>query len=93
MYPLEDDEGRHRTSSNSLKVKVRMTETQLKELMARVDMSKENSNQLLGRLILNDCLQGRFTARIIASADGHLGPTCARVCSLSTIFEEERESF
>ncbi|KAE7999293.1 hypothetical protein FH972_003740 [Carpinus fangiana] len=46
-------------SPSCLRVKVRMTKTQLRELM---DLSKGDSE--LGRLILQECMEGRLSARV-----------------------------
>jgi hypothetical protein len=54
VHPLESE-----SSSCSLRIKVRMTKQQLRELM---DLSKGNSE--LGRLILQECLEGRLNARV-----------------------------
>ncbi|KAG6749672.1 hypothetical protein POTOM_046738 [Populus tomentosa] len=50
-------------SSSSLRIKVRMTTTQLKELMTRAGSSPGNSE--LGSMILQECLDGRFRARVV----------------------------
>ncbi|ONI23590.1 hypothetical protein PRUPE_2G197000 [Prunus persica] len=89
VHPTED-QARHRTSSssssNSLRIKVRMTAKQFKELMAEVDATKiPNSNSELGRLILRECLEGRSCARVVAAAENH--EQHARGWKLSTIHD------
>ncbi|KDP28420.1 hypothetical protein JCGZ_14191 [Jatropha curcas] len=66
-------------SSTNLRMKVRMTKTQFLEL---ADSSKNNSE--LGRMILQECLEGRLRSRILV--DQGLKFQCAN--SLSTIKEE-----
>lgn len=89
VHPTEDQAIRHRTSSssssNSLRIKVRMTAKQLKELMAEVDLTKPDSNSELGRLILRECLEGRSRARVVAAVENH--EQYARCWKLSTIHE------
>ncbi|KAF3439793.1 hypothetical protein FNV43_RR18071 [Rhamnella rubrinervis] len=86
VHPLEDEEQPKRTST-SVRVKVRMTTTQLKELTAQVDTSKGDSDQL-GRLILRHCLEGRIAAHVECQQK----IKCPRESdTLSTIFEEETD--
>ena len=54
-------------SSSSLRIKVRMTRTQLKELMRQAGSSHGNSE--LGSMILQECLDGRFRARVVVGDD------------------------
>ncbi|ONI23591.1 hypothetical protein PRUPE_2G197100 [Prunus persica] len=99
VRPSEDHkEIRHRTSPNSLSVKVRMTTTQLKELMAQVDMmnmAKDRNSEELGRVILQECLEGRLTACIVAAAAEHHGDQVSKYARsnwmLSTICEGKEE--
>ncbi|KAJ4847465.1 hypothetical protein Tsubulata_019170 [Turnera subulata] len=70
VQPLEHDwyEGKSRLISPSptkTRIKVRMTASRLKELMGQVDLGKGNS-EVLGRMILQDCLEGKFGARVVA---------------------------
>ncbi|KAK3194530.1 hypothetical protein Dsin_025840 [Dipteronia sinensis] len=51
--------------STSLWVKVRARESQLKELTAKADSNSSGDNSDLGRLILQECLEGRLTARVV----------------------------
>lgn len=69
-------------SSNSLRIKVRMTTRRLKELMAQTDLSKGNSE--LGRMIMQECLESRLCAYVVPDQD--LVSECA--WTLSTIKEE-----
>ena len=71
-------------SSSSLRIKVRMTTTQLEELMALADLSEGSSD--LGRVILQECLDGRFRARVVVGDEGLLSSEYAR--NLYTIKEE-----
>ncbi|KAG6784920.1 hypothetical protein POTOM_010633 [Populus tomentosa] len=71
-------------SSSSLRIKVRMTTTQLEELMALADLSQGSSD--LGRVILQECLDGRFRARVVVGDEGLLSSEYAR--NLYTIKEE-----
>jgi hypothetical protein len=71
-------------SSSSLRIKVRMTTTQLKELMTQADLSEGNSE--LGSMILQECLDGRFRARVVVGDEGLLSSEYAR--NLYTIKEE-----
>ncbi|VVA25557.1 PREDICTED: POPTR_0014s10080g [Prunus dulcis] len=99
VHPSEDHkEIRHRTSPNSLTVKVRMTTTQLKELMAQVDMmnmAKDRNSEELGRVILQECLEGRLTAGIVAAAAENHGDQVSKYARgnwmLSTICEGKEE--
>ncbi|KAK4848783.1 hypothetical protein QYF36_017277 [Acer negundo] len=56
--------------STSLWVKVRVRASQLKELTAKADSNSNSSqeNSELGRLILQECLEGRLTARVVPAA-------------------------
>ncbi|KAG5231522.1 hypothetical protein OIU76_005622 [Salix suchowensis] len=54
-------------SSSSLRIKVRMTRTQLKELMRQAGSSHGNSE--LGSMILRESLDGRFRARVVVGDD------------------------
>ncbi|KAL3725891.1 hypothetical protein ACJRO7_030861 [Eucalyptus globulus] len=68
--------------SPGIQVKVRMTRTQLKELMSRVDPSQGDAE--LGPLIMQERLEGRLPAPVIVpSGDGG-----EREKQLSTIVEE-----
>ena len=86
-----------RRSKGSLTVKVRMTVSQLKELMARVDMSNGDSDSELGSLILQySCLDHMSKAnppRTIAAShhqahdeESILCTASARDSTLPTIF-------
>lgn len=86
VHALEDCQDQPRRTSTSFRVKVRMSATQLKELMAQVDTSKGDSDQL-GRLILQHCVEGR-----IAAVECQKKIKCPRESNrLRTIFEEETE--
>ena len=71
-------------SSSSLRIKVRMTTTQLKELMTQADLSEGNSE--LGSMILQECLDGRFRARVVVGDEGSVSSEYAK--NLYTIKEE-----
>ena len=74
-------------SSSSLRIKVRMTKTQLKELMRQADSSQGNSE--LGSLILQECLDGRFRARVVVGEDEGLVSSGSEYAkNLCTIKEE-----
>ncbi|XP_061992973.1 uncharacterized protein LOC133710850 [Rosa rugosa] len=68
--PVDEDEGLHGVGSKSLmRIKVRMTKRELKELMAQVDMTNGGDNsEKLGGLILKEFLEGRLCARVVAVA-------------------------
>lgn len=68
------------------RVKVRMTASQLKELMAKADISKDNSE--LCRLIMQECAEGRLTATTVNSGQGPVQDD-AKKTKLDTISEEE----
>ncbi|TQD94816.1 hypothetical protein C1H46_019572 [Malus baccata] len=93
--PSAEDPGltSHRTSSNSLRVKVRMTTRQLKELMAQVDMNNSGRNfEELGLVILQECLEGRLVAAVDINHDDDQVLTYGRGnWMLSTICEGEQE--
>lgn len=50
-----------------MRIKVRMTRRELKELMGKVESSKGRSE--LGRLIMRELSTGRFQARVLACGD------------------------
>lgn len=92
MHPLEvedhpHEDQKHPRTSTVLKVKVRMTTTQLKALVAQADATKGDSE--LGRLILRHGLQeGGIT---IAECRKTKCRPRQSSSALSTIFEEENE--
>lgn len=94
VHPIDENEGEDRTPSpNSLmRVKVRMTKRQLKEMMAQVDKSKlgHRNPEELGCVILQECLQGRLSARVVAESD-HEVSKYERGWMLSTISEEDEQ--
>ncbi|KAJ4728030.1 hypothetical protein OWV82_001034 [Melia azedarach] len=55
-------------TSSSMRIKVRLSRNQLKELMAKADLSKGNSE--FGRLILQEYVEGRSTGRVMAGQGG-----------------------
>ena len=65
VHPLDQD-GMRPLRSNYLRFRVRMSKRQLMELMAQVDLSQGNEEEL-GRLILKECLEGRLNARVFAA--------------------------
>lgn len=69
-----------------LRIKVKMTASQLKELMAKADISKDNSE--LCRLIMQECAEGRLTATTVNSGQGPVQDD-AKKTKLDTISEEE----
>ncbi|GLT76005.1 hypothetical protein SLA2020_476910 [Shorea laevis] len=69
-------------SSSSLRVNVRMTRTELEEMITR---SQGNSDEL-ARLILRECLQGRLVPRVVVSQG--TASECSTVSGLSRIDEE-----
>ncbi|EEF47052.1 conserved hypothetical protein [Ricinus communis] len=79
VHPLE-----HSTSDYKLRIKVRMSARQLKEFMSRVDLRKGDSE--LGRVVLQECLDGRLTARVVGRQDSVLASEYAN--GLATIKEE-----
>ncbi|KAK9910094.1 hypothetical protein M0R45_034069 [Rubus argutus] len=94
VHPIDEYEGQDRTQSpNSLmRIKVRMTKRQLKEMMAQVDKSKlgHRIREELGCLILQECLQGRLSAWVVAESD-HEVSKYERGWMLSTISEEDEQ--
>ncbi|KAK2649968.1 hypothetical protein Ddye_017457 [Dipteronia dyeriana] len=54
--------------STSLWVKVRVRASQLKEFTAKADLNSSRDNSDLGRLILQECLEGRLTARVVPAS-------------------------
>ncbi|CAK7348632.1 unnamed protein product [Dovyalis caffra] len=89
VHPLDQDGEDAKTnlvspSSSSLRIKVRMTTTQLKELMAQAHLSQGNSE--LGSMILQACLDGRYRARVVAGDGSLVASEYAR--NLFTIEEE-----
>ncbi|GMN42806.1 hypothetical protein TIFTF001_012014 [Ficus carica] len=66
VHPLDDDvkaatiTTRSTICTTSVRIKVRMTAKQLKDLAAQVDMSKDTSNSELGSLILQHFLEGKL---------------------------------
>lgn len=71
--------------TSSLRIKVRMTEGQLKELMAKVDKSKLGDLDI-GRLILQECFEGRCHDTRVTSSG--LVSTYPKHTSLGRIKEE-----
>ncbi|GLT84846.1 hypothetical protein SLE2022_030580 [Rubroshorea leprosula] len=69
-------------SSSSLRVNVRMTRTELEEMITR---SQGNSDEL-ARLILRECLEGRLVPRVVVSQG--TASECSTVSGLSRIDEE-----
>lgn len=67
--------------SRGVRVKVRMTRTQLRELTSRADRSEGSTE--LGLLILRECFEGRLPAPVIVPGDGGKLER-----QLSTIIEE-----
>ncbi|KAJ7951375.1 NAD(P)H-hydrate epimerase [Quillaja saponaria] len=50
---------------DGVRVKVLMTKRQLKDLMAKVDTSRGSTSEL-GSLILQECMEGRLQASVLA---------------------------
>ncbi|KAK9279479.1 hypothetical protein L1049_013158 [Liquidambar formosana] len=75
----------HQAPRSSTRIKVRMTTTQLKELMAQVD-DRSKADSEVGRLILQQCFQGACHARACVVPTSHQ-------TRLGTIIEEECCSF
>ena len=71
-------------SGGGVRMRVRMTTAELKELMAAVDLSEGSSD--LGRLILRELSKGRYQARVLACDD-----LIMPVKKLSFISEEKEE--
>ncbi|KAJ7963427.1 hypothetical protein O6P43_018528 [Quillaja saponaria] len=65
----DDPDGDRATSStnSALRYKVKMSSGQLKELMAKVDMSKGNSE--LCRLIIKECWEGNYLCAHVSILD------------------------
>lgn len=104
VHPIHIEEGRgflrssKQSSSSSngssiMRVKVRMTKEQLKQLMSEVDLSKGSSE--LGQLIFNQCVKGRFDARVFSPTHQYQNRLFKDLANrtLSTIWEEERDGF
>ncbi|XP_061999429.1 uncharacterized protein LOC133716788 [Rosa rugosa] len=97
VHPVDENEGEDRTPSpNSLmRIKVRMTKRQLKELMAQVETNKlsHGNSEELGSAILLECLEGRLSARVVAAAAERDQKVSKyeRGWMLSTVSEEEEE--
>ncbi|PON75513.1 hypothetical protein PanWU01x14_041380 [Parasponia andersonii] len=91
VHPLDDERQRTTTTSTrSVKIKVRMTARQFKELVAQVDMNKRsNYNSELGRLILKQCLDGKYNSPVVAAGGCRLSKTTSG-CRLSIICEEKK---
>ncbi|KAI6695323.1 hypothetical protein NL676_023033 [Syzygium grande] len=70
-------------SPGGVRVKVRMTRAQLREMMSRVDLSEGGAD--LGPLILRECLEGRLPAPVIVPGGSGGGEHEKK---LSTIVEE-----
>ena len=92
VHPIEDEETSIKTTRGgcrTVRIKVRMSAGQLKELAGRVDLSKGGYNSELGRLILQECLLGKFSAApVVAAHNFELSKGSMRVGrSLSTICE------
>lgn len=60
VHPVDQADGK-RVPSSYLRIRVRMSKRQLKEMMDQVDLSQGNSD--LGGLIMKECLEGRLNAR------------------------------
>ncbi|KAA8520797.1 hypothetical protein F0562_014931 [Nyssa sinensis] len=75
VHPWNHDEVLKKPPSSctsTVRIKVRMTARELKELMAQVDRdwkSKGDSKELLGRSILQECFKGRWHVRVVPSPD------------------------
>lgn len=95
VHPLKQESaapamGLNKKSSNNLRIKVLISKNQLTELMAKMDLSKDDgsdSGSELGRLILQDCFEGKLTARVVAGNFQRVAIDCAMKRSLSTIYE------
>lgn len=73
-------------------IKVRMTRSQLKDLIEKVDMSGGNGNsEQLGRLIVQECSKGRLHARVAAQDDSERANNYSRGGGLRTIQEHSEE--
>ncbi|KAL4379703.1 hypothetical protein GQ457_02G001500 [Hibiscus cannabinus] len=79
------------SASSPTRIKVCMTRTQLEELKARAaDARKGNSG--LGRLIVEECLEGRLSPRIVVGETNRVSENSrSRRLSLSTIDEKGSE--
>ncbi|KAJ4847464.1 hypothetical protein Tsubulata_019168 [Turnera subulata] len=71
-------------SSRTTRIKIRMRASRLEELMAEVDLNKGNSEDL-GRMILQESLEGKFGAHVVSS---HQVKVPAYAGTLCTIKEE-----
>lgn len=56
----------HPVDQGVMRIKVRMSRSQLNDLIGKVDMTKGNSE--LGRLIVQECSKGKLHARVVAAA-------------------------
>ena len=72
------------SSNYKIRIKVKMSKRQLKEFMSQVDLSEGSSE--LGRMVLQECLDGRLTARVVGGQGLALATENAN--SLATIKEE-----
>ncbi|XP_050235673.1 uncharacterized protein LOC126685763 [Mercurialis annua] len=89
VHPLNNSEKDvDKSSSNcNVRIKVKITKKQLMELMARVDLS--NGGAELGRVILQECLDGKLTARVVGGGHGlGLASEATNCKNLATIKED-----
>ena len=82
------------SSSSRARIKVRMTKTEMEEMIALANQDDHDHNQgALGRLIFQQCLEGRWRARVDTTypADCPLDSFTSGRC-LRTIIEEQTPS-
>lgn len=80
----------NKKSSNNLRIKVLISKNQLNDLMAKMDLSKDDDSDSaseLGRVILQECFEGNLTARVAPDNCKQVATGYAMNRSLSTIYE------
>lgn len=90
----EEDERRKSfdLTSSLVRIKVRMTKRQLEKMRTRAG-DKSRGNSELGRLIVNECFEGRLSPIVVVGQDHVLDNSrSTRRLSLSTIDEEGIEN-
>ncbi|OVA04714.1 hypothetical protein BVC80_1719g43 [Macleaya cordata] len=79
----------NRLPNTTLRIKVRLTTRLFKELMAKADLSKGETD--IGHLIVKELWKGNCDARVVSS--GNSGEDDAMKMSLETITEEQSYDF
>lgn len=73
-------------SSGDLRIKIRMTAAEFKELVSQVEVGQGDSREIV-RFITQECLQGTGRARVINRLESNVGQS--KVRRLESISEEE----